>query len=61
MKSKYKFNKLLLIDGWEEEQLRKHLKSQVQRKDIKIVGQHRGISFLQCQKQYEGYLPDDKF
>lgn len=57
----YKFNKLLLLDGWEEEQLYRHLTSQPSRTDIKISGGHRGINFLQTQKQYEGYLPDDKF
>lgn len=31
------------------------------RLDIKVLGHRGGLSFLESQKQYEGYLPDDKF
>lgn len=36
-------------------------KVKVERTDIKHTGHNRGYSFLQMLKQYEGYLPDDKF
>lgn len=59
--SKYPRNKALDIPGWEHNELMKHLSKQQSRTDIHISGHYRGFSFLSTQKQYQGYLLDDKY